>query len=118
MAEEQKTSSGEQKLMAVLCYLGILVLIPLVLKKSDPEVKFHIEQGLTLFVSWGNLVVCALDSVQISDWPGSLSHLVAGGSRLLGLGNHRNSERHPGREETFALARRIRQVFPPVEAKS
>lgn len=52
MAEEQKTSSGEQKLMAVLCYLGILVLIPLVLKKSDPEVKFHIEQGLALFVSW------------------------------------------------------------------
>jgi len=51
MTEEQKTSSGEQKLMGVLCYLGILVLIPLVLKKSDPEVKFHIEQGLALFVA-------------------------------------------------------------------
>jgi len=51
------SSSGEdEKLMAVLCYLGILVLIPLLTKKDDDFVKFHIQQGLALLVAaivWG-----------------------------------------------------------------
>lgn len=56
MAEEQKTptpSSGGQKNvgMAVLCYLGILVLVPLLTDaKKDPFVKFHIKQGLVLLI--------------------------------------------------------------------
>ena len=39
--------------MAVLCYLGILVVIPLVTDaKNDPFVKFHAKQGLVLLVVW------------------------------------------------------------------
>jgi uncharacterized membrane protein len=37
-------------LMGVLCYLGILVIIPLITAKDDPFVKFHIKQGLVLAV--------------------------------------------------------------------
>jgi uncharacterized membrane protein len=36
-------------LMGVLSYLGILVLIPLLMAKDDPFVKFHIKQGLVVF---------------------------------------------------------------------
>lgn len=38
-------------LMAVLCYFGILVLIPFLTDaKNDPFVKFHIKQGLVLLI--------------------------------------------------------------------
>lgn len=46
---------GGQKnvLMAVLCYLGILVIVPLVTEaKNDSFVKFHIKQGLVLLIAW------------------------------------------------------------------
>lgn len=38
-------------LMAVLPYLGVLILIPLLTDaKKDPFVKFHIKQGLVLII--------------------------------------------------------------------
>ena len=36
-------------LMGILAYLGILVIIPLIVDKS-PFVKFHVKQGLVLFI--------------------------------------------------------------------
>lgn len=43
--------SSNNKLMAVLCYLGILWLIPLLTDhKNDPFVKFHINQGILLTI--------------------------------------------------------------------
>lgn len=36
--------------MGVLSYLGPLVLIPLLTEKNDPFVKYHVKQGLVLFV--------------------------------------------------------------------
>ena len=40
---------SQNKLMAVLSYLGILVFIPFFTSKDDPYVKFHVKQGLVLF---------------------------------------------------------------------
>ena len=40
-----------QKLYAVLAYLGFLCIIPLVVKKRDPFVLFHIKQGLVIFIA-------------------------------------------------------------------
>lgn len=37
-------------LMGVLSYLGILVIIPFLMAKDDPFVKFHIKQGLLLVI--------------------------------------------------------------------
>ncbi len=37
-------------LMGILAYLGILVVVPLIVAKDDPVVKFHIKQGLVLVV--------------------------------------------------------------------
>lgn len=36
--------------MAILAYIGILILIPFLVEKNDPFVKFHIKQGLVLFI--------------------------------------------------------------------
>lgn len=46
--------SGPQKntLMAILSYLGILVIVPLLTAKDDPFVKFHIKQGLVLLICY------------------------------------------------------------------
>jgi uncharacterized membrane protein len=37
-------------LMGILAYIGILVIIPYLMAKDDPSVKFHIKQGLVLVV--------------------------------------------------------------------
>ena len=42
--------------MAAISYLGLLVLIPLLTKKDDSFVKFHVQQGLVLLIAdviWG-----------------------------------------------------------------
>lgn len=44
-------SAGNNTLMAVLCYLGILIIVPFVTEaKNDPFVKFHLKQGLVLII--------------------------------------------------------------------
>ena len=40
----------ENKIMAVLAYLGILVLIPLLTKKDSPFTMYHVKQGLALLI--------------------------------------------------------------------
>lgn len=45
--------TNNNKVMAVLCYLGILWIIPLLTEhKNDPFVKFHINQGIILSIFW------------------------------------------------------------------
>jgi|SRR6185436_16634199 len=47
----QASHNHENKtLMGILCYLGPLVIISYLVAKEDPFVKFHIKQGLVLFV--------------------------------------------------------------------
>ena len=47
-----KPQAGAEKnlLMGILSYIGILVIIPFLVAKDDPFVKFHIKQGLVLVV--------------------------------------------------------------------
>lgn len=39
-------------LMGILAYLGPLVIIPFLMAKEQPFVKFHIKQGLVLLAVW------------------------------------------------------------------
>ena len=53
--QDQKTEdkdTQENKVLALLSYLGVLVIIPLLLKKDSPFVQFHAKQGLVLLVGW------------------------------------------------------------------
>ncbi len=42
----------ENKAITVLSYLGILCLVPLLLKKDSKFAKFHARQGLILTIGW------------------------------------------------------------------
>ena len=46
----QHPKPEHKTLMGVLSYLGILVIIPFLMAKDDPFVKFHIKQGLLLVI--------------------------------------------------------------------
>lgn len=48
--EEEKKSSGGVNVMALLSYLGILVLIPLLAAKEDKFAQYHAKQGLVLLI--------------------------------------------------------------------
>lgn len=62
MAEGQKNIG-----MAILCYIGILVLIPLLTDaKNDAFVKFHIKQGLTLLIF--DIIISIVAAVPIIGW--------------------------------------------------
>ena len=41
---------SNQMVMAILAYLGILIVIPYIVAKDNPFVKFHIKQGLLVFI--------------------------------------------------------------------
>ncbi len=41
---------AKNKLMAVVAYLGVLVMIPLFIAKDSPFARYHTNQGLILFV--------------------------------------------------------------------
>lgn len=43
-------SNQKNKVMGVLAYLGVLIIIPILVAKNEPFVKFHIKQGLVLLV--------------------------------------------------------------------
>jgi uncharacterized membrane protein len=43
------TPNSDRTIMLVLSYLGILCLIPLLMKKDDPEVQWHAKNGTVLF---------------------------------------------------------------------
>lgn len=40
----------DNKLISILCYFGLLFLIPYLVKQDSPFVKFHSNQGLVLFI--------------------------------------------------------------------
>lgn len=40
----------ENKLMSILCYLSILWLVPMLLNKQSPYLKFHQNQGVVLMI--------------------------------------------------------------------
>jgi uncharacterized membrane protein len=52
MDQPQVPAPAHQKntLMAILAYVGPLVIVSYLVAKDDPFVKFHIKQGLVLFV--------------------------------------------------------------------
>lgn len=45
-------ASSDRTIMIVLSYLGILALIPLIMKKDDKEIQWHAKNGLVLCVAY------------------------------------------------------------------
>ena len=61
-APKSPQGSGNNTGMAILAYLGILILVPFLSEaKNDPYVKFHIKQGLALIiVEVAGLIIIAI----------------------------------------------------------
>lgn len=62
--QEQKGTQDneiqEGKVLAILAYLGILCLVPLLIKKENKFVFFHAKQGLVLFIAEVALGIMAM----------------------------------------------------------
>ena len=48
--QQSNTSVQKNTLMAILAYIGILIIIPFLFAREDTFVKFHIKQGLVLII--------------------------------------------------------------------
>lgn len=48
---ETPAKQGNKNMIAILSYLGILFLIPLFISRDNPFVKYHIRQGIVLFIT-------------------------------------------------------------------
>lgn len=63
----------DNKLISILCYLGILLLIPLLVKPDSQFVKYHSNQGLVLLLF--TVIVGAVGAIPIIGW---LAAIVGG----------------------------------------
>lgn len=84
--------SSDRTLMLVLSYVGLLALIPLLVKKDDREVQWHAKNGLAIFVAYIVIIIlwnvlqyflpssigCALSFVGCGLWIGYLVIIVLG----------------------------------------
>lgn len=80
----------DRTLMLVLSYIGILGLIPLIIKKDDREIQWHAKNGLALFVAYIVIIIvwsivnnflpaalgCALSFVGCGLWIGYIALCV------------------------------------------
>ncbi len=57
---------AENKLFSILCYFGIFLLIPLLVKPESLYIKFHANQGLVLLIF--NLLLGVVGLVPIIGW--------------------------------------------------
>ena len=56
----------DNKIIAALSYLGLLVLVPLLAKKDSPFCQFHAKQGLVLLIAW--VVIGVVAVIPILGW--------------------------------------------------
>lgn len=86
--------SQHNLLMSILCYLGVLVLIPLFVAKNDPQVKFHIKQGLVLLIGW--VISWAIWTVPVLGWMiGWLLNVGLLILAIIGIVNAINNQQKP-----------------------
>ncbi len=55
----QRDTSISAQVLAVLSYFGVLCLVPLVVNRDDPYVRFHARQGIVLWM-WEVLAIYTL----------------------------------------------------------
>lgn len=92
MAEEIKETQPEEnkdvkegKIWAIIAYLGILCLLPLLLKKENKFVLYHAKQGLVLFIGeFAVLIICTVIP-PLSIILGPIFTLIFGIYSLIGI---------------------------------
>lgn len=91
---DEKKDLQDNKLMALLAYLWILFLVPLLTKKDSPYVMFHVKQGLVLFIAW--LVVGIIWIIPIIGWlVGAVGYIALIVLNLIGIFNVLGGKKEP-----------------------
>lgn len=79
---------AKNKPFAILAYLGILFIVPMIVAKESPFAKYHANQGLILFIAWmvAMIAVTILSSIPIINLGVFLlGPLVWAGTLILGV---------------------------------
>ena len=61
-----KKDTEDNKLIAAIGYLGILCLLPLLLKKDSAYAQFHGKQSLVLLITW--VIIFFLNVIPVIGW--------------------------------------------------
>jgi len=99
MAEEAKKQNSkdaeDNKVYAVLAYIGILVLVPLLAAKESKFAQYHANQGLILLIA--GLIVGFASSLPIIGWflIGPIGSLALLALAIIGIVNAVNGEMKP-----------------------
>ncbi|MEA4895182.1 MAG: zinc-ribbon domain-containing protein [Oscillospiraceae bacterium] len=62
----QPNDVEDNKMISILCYFGLLFLVPYLSKQDSPFVKFHSNQGLVLFIL--ALIVGIVSKIPFIGW--------------------------------------------------
>lgn len=81
----------ENKAMAAISYIGILVLIPLLAKKDSPYAQFHAKQGLVLFIC--GIILGVLGVIPIINIIAFIGYIVMIVLAIMGIINAVKGER-------------------------
>ena len=101
-----KKTSEKNVLMAVLAYIGPLVIVSYVTAKDDAFVKFHIAQGLVLFVIEVGVWVLGMMMWQL--WP--LFSIINLATFILSIIGIINAVK--GKEEPLPVVGKYSKHFP------
>ena len=86
VAEAAKKRGLFEKFWAIISYIGILSLVPLVLKIKGDYARFHFKQGVTLFVA--EIIFTLIWIIPIAGWViGFLGWIVCFIFSVLGIIN-------------------------------
>ena len=72
----------EGKVFAILAYLSILCIIPLVFKKGNSFALKHAKQGLVIFVAWVAFFVL---HIVLGDWLLQFGNFICGLYSFIGI---------------------------------
>jgi len=48
---EEVSKKSQKNILAIISYVGVFCLVPILMKEKDVFVKFHAKQGLVLFIA-------------------------------------------------------------------
>lgn len=91
---QQPTPANQQSspvFFAVISYIGFLCLVPYLTKHTDPDVQFHMKQGMALFAI--EIVAMMLTWTIIFSWIGGPVSIVCLVASIYGVYNAYNGKR-------------------------
>jgi|AntRauTorckE6833_2_1112554.scaffolds.fasta_scaffold09266_3 uncharacterized membrane protein len=98
-AEQTADKSGDTQIdnntaMGILCYLGILVIIPIITAKDSKFVMYHANQGLVLLIA--AVILSAISMIPFLGWLiGFFGWITVVIFAVMGIINVTNDEKKP-----------------------